>query len=94
MKQEQGIPPDPGEDSPSTLPFRAPTESVATTDEFEMDIPPSPFGQTLDFRFFSKLRVREAVPTASEVQLTLPTGAILLVAVRPLQGFAARSLPS
>lgn len=94
MRQEQGTPPDPGEDSAAILPFRPTTESVESTEEFEMDVPPSPFGQTLDFRFFPKLRAREAVPGDSETRIVLPTGAILLVGVRPLRGFAARSLPS
>lgn len=82
------------DETPVTIPFHQPTESVDSTDEFEIEIPPSPIARTLDFRFFPKTRAMEANPNSSETRVVLPSGSILLVTFASRSsGLAARSFP-
>lgn len=82
------------EDAPVLLPFRPADHSVESTDEFEIDVPPCSFAQTLDVRFFPKARAREAIASRNETRIILPTGGIMLVTIRPASpSLSARSLP-
>lgn len=82
------------EDAPTLLPFRPADLSVESTDEFEIDVPPSCFAQTLDVRFFPKARAREAIASRNETRVVLPTGGVFLVTIRPSSpDLVARSLP-
>ena len=79
---------------PTILPFHADEPSVVSTEEFEVDFPPSPFGGTFDFRFFPAKLAGIAIASPSESRVILPNGSVLLVSFRPQsRGRAAGSLP-
>lgn len=77
---------------PRILPFQPPTHaspSMQSTERFELEVPECSSRQVLDFRFFPPGRARDAVATANEMRIVLPTGSVLLVAIQPVSRPAA-----